>query len=80
MEAATVPPVALNMQGLSLYRSPSKIMPSLPSHTPHKAGQPLPVAICCQLLRTQTCCVRKHMVTCMQKPTRAHHQQTELSL
>ena len=47
VEAATVPPVAPNMQGLSLYRSPSKIMPSLPSHTPHKAGQPRPV---CNLL------------------------------
>lgn len=40
VEAATVPPVSPNMQGMSLYRSPSKIMPSLPSHTPHKAGQP----------------------------------------
>ena len=39
VEAATVPPVSPNMQGMSLYRSPSKIMPSLPSHTPHKAGQ-----------------------------------------
>ena len=39
MESATVPPVNPNMQGLDLYRSPSKIMPSLPSSTPHKAGQ-----------------------------------------
>ena len=36
VEAATVPPVSPNMQGMSLYRSPSKIMPSLPSHTPTK--------------------------------------------
>ena len=42
VEAATVPPVSPNMQGISLYRSPSKIMPSLPSHTPHKAGQHAP--------------------------------------
>ncbi len=39
VEAATVPPVDPNMPGMSLYRSPSKIMPELPSHTPHKAGQ-----------------------------------------
>lgn len=39
VESATVPPVDSNMPGLSLYRSPSKMMPSLPSHTPHKAGR-----------------------------------------
>lgn len=48
VEAATVLPVSPSMQGLALYRSPSKIMPSLPSHTPHKAGQPLPL---CKLLQ-----------------------------
>ncbi|CAK0771570.1 hypothetical protein CVIRNUC_003873 [Coccomyxa viridis] len=48
VEAATVPPVAPNMQGLSLYRSPSKIMPSLPSHTPHKAAHEAALAVCAE--------------------------------
>ncbi|CAL5228044.1 g11108 [Coccomyxa viridis] len=45
VEAATIPPVSPNMQGMSLYRSPSKIMPSLPSHTPHKAAHEAALAV-----------------------------------